>query len=367
MTETKGNKGEWSEMYVFLRLIADGRIYGADGDVRKKDDIYYDIIRIVRQEDKDSLDYVISDDGKTAEIKSGDQVLLKIERSVFKEEADYLLDTIKASKGPSFASARTQAFMDSIRCFKIKARSSDKSDITIQIHDFRTNMDPTLGFSIKSKLGHPSTLLNAGRTTNMLFILNGYKPSPLGEQVDFDLETGNLGPTLSERYSAIVRNGITFDYVRSDNETFENNLVMVDSNMPMIVAEMLKLHYINGISSIKEQADRLEKDNPLGFKASSSQPLYQYKIKKFLAAVALGMKPATPWDGLDNATGGYIIVKEDGEVLCYHVYNRNDFEDYLFKNTKLDTPSTTRNGFSEIYKGVDGKYYVKLNLQIRFK
>ena len=79
------------------------------------------------------------------------------------------------------------------------------------------------------------------------------------------------------------------------------------------------------------------------------------------------MKPATPWDGLDNATGGYIIVKEDGEVLCYHVYNRNDFEDYLFKNTKLDTPSTTRNGFSEIYKGVDGKYYVKLNLQIRFK
>lgn len=367
MSEITGNKGEWSEVYAFLRIIADGRLYGADGNIEKRDDLYYDIIRVIRQEDKESLDYVISDDGKTAEVRSGKDVLLKIDRSSFKEEADYLLNTIKTSKGPSFPSPRTQDFMSKIRCFKIKAPSSDKSDITIQIHDFRTNMDPTLGFSIKSKLGHPSTLLNAGKTTNVLFVLNGFDASSISDYGEWDIETGVTGPSLSEKYTVIVRRGVSFDYVSMDNEIFEGNLTMIDSNMPQIVAEMLKLHYIHGISSVEEQAKRLEKENPLGFKSPSDRQLYQYKIKKFLAAVALGMKPATSWNGSENASGGYIVVKEDGEVLCYHVYNRNDFEEYLFKNTKLDTPSTSRYEFSKIYQGVDGRNYVKLNLQIRFK
>ena len=26
----KGNKGEWSEIYVFLKLLADGKLYSAD-------------------------------------------------------------------------------------------------------------------------------------------------------------------------------------------------------------------------------------------------------------------------------------------------------------------------------------------------
>ena len=37
--------------------------------------------------------------------------------------------------------------------------------------------------------------------------------------------------------------------------------------------------------------------------------MYTYKFKKFLCSCALGMKPAKPWDGLDEANGGYIIVK----------------------------------------------------------
>jgi hypothetical protein len=368
LTELTGNKGEWSEMYAFLRIIADGRLYGADGDTNRKDDVYYDIIKVIRQEDKDSLDYVISKDGRTAEVISGNEILLTIDRTSFAEEADHLLDTIKAAQGRSFSSPRTQEFMSRIKCFKIKAPSADKSDITIQIHDFRTNMDPTLGFSIKSKLGHASTLLNPGKTTNILFVLNGDISKFLIEQGEFSFGSGDkVSRKLSDKFSAIEEQGIKFDYAGMDNDTFESNLTMIDSSMPVIVAEMLKLHYIRGISNIEDQATELEKINPLGYKDSAARQLYQYKIKKLLAAIALGMKPATDWDGKEDANGGYIIVKEDGEVLCYHVYNRNDFEDYLFKNTRLDTPSTTRYEFSDVYKGIDGKYYVKLNLQIRFK
>ena len=62
---------------------------------------------------------------------------------------------------------------------------------------------------------------------------------------------------------------------------------------------------------------------------------------------------------------GYLVVKKNGDVLCYHSYNKNQFEDYLFYNTKLDTASTDKFSFGDIYKENDDCYF-KLNLQIRF-
>ena len=78
------------------------------------------------------------------------------------------------------------------------------------------------------------------------------------------------------------------------------------------------------------------------------------------------MTPSKVWNGIYDATGGYLIIKDTGEVLCYHIYNRNQFEDYLFQNTKLETASSTRHEFGKVYEE-SGKQYFKLNLQIRFK
>ena len=76
--------------------------------------------------------------------------------------------------------------------------------------------------------------------------------------------------------------------------------------------------------------------------------------------------PGSVWTGQLDATGGYLVVKEDGEVLCYHIYNRNEFEDYLIRNTKLETASSSRHDFGKIYK-IGGQSYFKLNLQIRLE
>ncbi|MEZ6256057.1 MAG: HpaII family restriction endonuclease [Patescibacteria group bacterium] len=51
--------------------------------------------------------------------------------------------------------------------------------------------------------------------------------------------------------------------------------------------------------------------------------------------------------------------------ICYHIYNVNEFENYLFNNTKFDTPSTSRYGFGNVYN-VDNSLRFNLNLQIRF-
>ena len=77
------------------------------------------------------------------------------------------------------------------------------------------------------------------------------------------------------------------------------------------------------------------------------------------------MKTPKVWSGQYDATGGCLVVKDNGEVLCYHIYNRNEFEDYLLNNVKLDTASSSRHEFGKIYEEEENLFF-KLNLQIRF-
>ena len=136
--------------------------------------------------------------------------------------------------------------------------------------------------------------------------------------------------------------------------------------LPNITSEIIKTFFTTNLSSIKDLTENINNSNPLNYDNQFAHTFYEYKIKRFLTDVALGMTPSKVWNGIYDATGGYLIVKETGEVLCYHIYNRNQFEDYLFQNTKLETASSTRHEFGKVYEE-SGKQYFKLNLQIRFK
>ena len=45
-----GNKGEWSEIYIFLKLLHDGRVYAADKDMNRLATVYLNILKILREE-----------------------------------------------------------------------------------------------------------------------------------------------------------------------------------------------------------------------------------------------------------------------------------------------------------------------------
>jgi len=87
----------------------------------------------------------------------------------------------------------------------------------------------------------------------------------------------------------------------------------------------------------------MNETDPCVFDVEPDSDFYTYKIKGLLVDAALGMKGGTPWCGAYSATGGYIIVKKDGELLCYHIYNWNEFQDYLFYHTKIDFPDSSPN------------------------
>jgi len=123
----------------------------------------------------------------------------------------------------------------------------------------------------------------------------------------------------------------------------------------------------NGTPNIADAVKIVAKNNPFKFSGSNIEAFYVHKMKVLLLDAALGMTPSKEWTGKYDANGGYLVVKEDGDIVCYHFYNRNDVEDYLYNNTRFERGSRSRHHFGELYRGDDGEVYIKLNLQIRFK
>ena len=128
---------------------------------------------------------------------------------------------------------------------------------------------------------------------------------------------------------------------------------------------MLIDYYKGSASAVEDLAKILSKNKKYKEEFGLSKTDYNYKIKNFLDAVALGMVPSKEWDGLTKAHGGYIVVKQDGRVVCYHLYNRDEFRSYLFENTKFESAGSNRHDYGLLYRKA-GKLFIKFNLQIRF-
>ena len=354
-----GNKGEWSEIYTLFKLLGDKKLFPGNKEIEKLEGIVYPILRVLRTENNRNFAYSIEDE---IILISGGEEVLKIAISAFKEKAKFLLEKIKANKERTFSVPEIEEFMQTINCLSLKASSTAKTDITIVIHDQRTNQQPSLGFSIKSQLGSPSTLLNAGKTTNFIFRIDNLK---LADSEIKKINSIDSRSKIMDRINSVLQSNGQFNYVKTERQIFSNNLILIDSKLPEILSQIVYDFYSSRKSTITDLVDNTNTKNPLNFDISYEHKFYEYKVKRFLTDIALGMMPSKVWTGQYDATGGYLIVKENGDVLCYHIYNKNEFENYLFTNTKLETASSNRHQFGKIYEENDQLYF-KLNLQIRF-
>ena len=143
---------------------------------------------------------------------------------------------------------------------------------------------------------------------------------------------------------------------------------MIDSHLPELISFILLYYYSHEkITSIASLTNKLIDFNPLDLINDEKEMFYKNNIFEFIKAITLGMMPSNKWDGNYEISGGLLTVKNDGDVLCHHLfYDKQSLNNYLYKNTKLETPSTSRHDFGEIFED-NGDFYFKLNLQIRLK
>ena len=348
------NKGEWSEFYVFLKLLGDGILYAADADLEKIEDVYYNLVSVIRCENNRKIKYYRDNDIRIFD-ENGTELDCLFTINDFRTKAEVLLNTIKRTSKTTFGIPEIENFMQKIHCTKVKADSKDKSDINLELHDRKYPSLQEFGFSIKSKLGSPPTLLNAAHATNFIYEIQGN----ISKQQIEEINAIDTSSKLKDRINKLFHFNCRLKYVRVENTYFQYNLEMIDTMFPQIMAQCLLQYYQGSSSLISQLTQYVLNESP------EQITFCQYKMKLFLTAIALGMVPSKLWNGSYSATGGYIIVRSDGEILCYHCYNHNEFQEYLFKNTKFETPSTKRHGFGLVYSE-NNKNYFKLNLQIRF-
>lgn len=354
-----GNKGEWSEIYTLLRILSDRNLFVGDSHLNKIESLIFPVIKILREESNGSYQYSYE---KDLVLVKGNKEEFRIPITKFQEQAVLLLSKLKETTSATFSIPEIEAFMNSFGCTSLKAKSSVKSDIKIVIHDQRTGTTPELGFSIKSQLGGASTLLNAGKTTNFIYKI---EELILSEEQIVEINSIDTRSKIKDRIEKIRAYSGTLKFKNTESAIFGNNLTLIDSALPKILSEIIYLFFTSTHSKTIDLVSEIAQINPLGYNLESNHPFYLYKIKRFLTDIALGMMPSKVWTGELDATGGYLVVKEDGEVLCYHIYNRNEFEDYLLNNTKLETASSSRHEFGTVYRAGEQLYF-KLNLQIRF-
>jgi type II restriction enzyme len=286
-----GNKGEWSEIYSLFKLLGDKNLFAGDVNLNKVEELFYPIIKIIRIENGGNFEYAI--EGNLVIISGGIEEL-RIPVKTFLTKSAELLTEIKGSTG-SFSIPEVETFMKSINCQTLKAKSTSKTDIRIVIHDQRINQTAELGFSIKSQLGGEATLLNAGKTTNFIYQVLDFKATSGEIESINEIDTRSK---IKDRIEAIKSKGGRLKFINLEQDIFKNNLVLIDSLLPNIVAEILNTFFTTSLSSIKDLTENINSNNPINYDNKFSHSFYEYKMKRFLTDVALGMTPSKVWSGV---------------------------------------------------------------------
>ncbi|MEO5646034.1 MAG: HpaII family restriction endonuclease [Candidatus Paceibacterota bacterium] len=357
----KANKGEWSEFYALVKILSEGKLFAADSARNRIPEKYLEVLNIIREEfPGEKYIYEIANDSNSVSIIKNGEQLSVIKAEKLKICALKIFDEIKNASSSSFVSNTAEELMNEMYCTRVKASSYKKEDLIMTVKDRISPEDTKLGFSVKSMLGGGSTLLNASGHTNFIYLIKGGIPN---------IEEINAIKTKSkikDRINTIINNGVKLNFIETSSKKFESNLKMTDSIFPQMLSEVLLAYYQGKGKSVEDLVDVIEKEETLNNKLNITKTFFVHKMKEFLVAVALGMVPSKIWEGNMQAYGGYIIVKNDGDVVCYNVYNREEFKDYLYKNTYFDTPSSGRHEFGKIYES-NGENFMNLNFQIRFK
>ncbi|QEY27025.1 HpaII family restriction endonuclease [Neisseria zalophi] len=378
----QANKGEWTELYVLIKLIAEGQLSQSDINLNPDPENVYQIVKGYKEEPNCHFELCRSNSEiKIYKVTQSTKICLhQYSFEEFEEISNSIFNGIKNGRGRSFRLPQIENFIDENEFQTARAGSEKKADIKLRIYDHRLACETDLGFSIKSLLGQDSTLFNTGPGNNFIYQIKGL---PEGFNIDqFNSETYDSKPRISSRLQKLLNESIiTFNKIQSDQ--LNKNLRMLDGDLPEILSWYLYYRFLTKKSSIIELTEILENEDPLNFynNKQSEQRLYEYKIKRFLVESAMGMTSEAVWLGEYDSFGGVIIAKNDGEIVCFHIYDFNILRNYLINNTRLEQAATgesnitpgypDRTAKKKFYYGwlykEDNKFFIKLNLQVRFR
>ncbi len=369
----EATKKEWSELYILLRLLADGKV--SKGTSKGAADPAQPLVinQIDRQEQNGVRTYyphesmVAIDPPRGPEpshmtFEEEEAAIREIPNAVVAHIADLVLELLHSGTEGLIASTKEiEDFLDEIALYDLAALSKDGYPMSVSLSDTEESLTTC---KLWSRLDTANPLLDGGRTANLKMEQTGVKfSSPTVQKINA-LETQN---TVGDRMLMIERLGGVLKYDEPADKVFRANLAMIDLHLGRLLTEMLRLMHLEGITRISDLTQRIKVTNPLKVKAEliEKHGYYEYKMKQLLLAAALGMRPAKIFTGEACAPEGIIVLNTDGSLLYYKVANRNLLAEFLYNNTRLEKGAFEKDKYG-VLERENNAYYFKLNLKIGF-
>lgn len=133
-------------------------------------------------------------------------------------------------------------------------------------------------------------------------------------------------------------------FVRYCKQTFDANLMLVDSRMPELIASILPwIEEQQGVS-FYETASYLENNNPYNYPPDFSHRIYPHHLSSLAAYAAMGLPVNIEWDGYFKES--FILIQSKGEVKLYPktvlIYQRILFPYCRFYTKKEEKGNTIK-------------------------
>ena len=128
--------------------------------------------------------------------------------------------------------------------------------------------------------------------------------------------------------TAIVDNGD----VKLDNDTFVNNLVLIDSTMPPIFEYLLKMHLQGEHLLIGALTKMCAEDNICNIKMKNVMCYYRKKVTDMLYAILHGMNCDEAWNGQSPVKSIYIF----NSGVTFSLYDRVSLIEHLWENAYIE-------------------------------
>lgn len=348
------NRGEWSELYVILYLLTNPNLIIVDSKMNFITDELYTVEKIIF-ESSEKLEYRIKN--KNIYLYIDDKIHKDFPYEKICIKKTELLHSIihSVTKLGSFEIPDFDTFLaDFTSHHKIKSSSKNKNDLLLEINDNRLHLSKMLSYSVKSSLGKSATILNSSQNTNFEYVIENFNP----KNIEY-INSISTQAKLLDRINKIEELGGKILFNKIVSPTFDYNLRLIDTELPRYLGNALLYSYQKNNKNLK---DIFYLANNFDDKIISDK-----KLSDFLNSTSFGFMPGTKWNGQNTVTGGLLIVQTNGDVVTLDlIYHKDEVNNYLLNNTKLDSPSSSRYHMLELEEK-NGKVYFTLNLQVRYK
>ncbi len=243
--KTTKNKGEWTELLVFIKLLLEQKLYLSDETLNAKN-TYFKINKVTTH--NLDIEFLLSSlatvrlKNKMDKAEKTVNISEIITSTIINLLVSKIRNNLQTFEVPEFSIIQDNLGFDTIK----GGNSNQKADILLDIEN-EMFVKENEGFGIKSYLGSKPTLLNASFNTNFVFKITGINNSHLEEINAISTRT-----KLKDRIKKIEELGGEFQFIGADREIMDFNLKMVDSDMPQIIGKLLLCFYKERVSSLQE-------------------------------------------------------------------------------------------------------------------